>query len=552
MICRQCGVQFDGAVCPVCGAKNEEALWNPAKSMAEVTGGTSPDPEAHRAPPAGNAGGVADSPPGDYFVPETASADAVGGDDDPFLPDPITPAPTGNEPAEGDEKISKQAKKREMRRREERKAIADGAGKYQPPERRALILPAIGFLLPLAYLFFDLFVFFGRVLEGNGLSEFLDLATSPMYNANTAGELVGAAFGTESPLTLLSLRGMALPAFRLPVLMTLICVVLCALTGVLLLCSGTRLLRSRAFADIAVLTGLLGTFAPFAGKLAYLLNACLGGGAALHSASAELMPSFEALLLMVVCCAFLLPSLATLKRLSARAHGKKRYIPLLCDSVGKGFPLAKTFTAVFLALCVGVACLFFTGRVYLPDYHFSAWRARDLLTKTGELLRTAISGAEEGNQALLVLSLIADLFFLISLPALIIALAALLVRFFTTVFTGRTVFAKKRSRSRVNEGKITAATARRTLLLPFWFALSYRVLATAILASFMGVHLDFANPGETLTLMYLAVAGAGSLFSVSGAYALLVSAGSVFWHLAGGFHNVMSARRLPAGGEGEL
>ena len=551
MICRQCGAQYDGAVCPVCGAKNEETLWNPAKSMAEVTGDTHTESGASPALPTENpAGGTA--PAEDYFAPEAFPVDTVGGEDDPLLPDPITPVPPAPAAPEPAKKPSKQAKKRETRREKERKTLAGGSGKHQLPARRELIFPAIGFLLPLAYLFFDLFAALGAAPGGAGLSGFLNLATSPAYNANTAGELLDAAFGTESPLTLLSLGNLSLSSFRAPLLTVVICVILSALTGVLLLCVGTRLLRARLLSDFAVLTGFLGAFAPLAGKLAYLLSACRGGSAALERASAELTPSLEAWLLMLVCCAFLLPAVATLKRLSARAHGKTPYTPLLCESAGRNFALAKTFAAVFLALCLCVGALFFVGRVYLPDYRLSAWRAGDLLTKTGELLRTAISGAGEGNPALAVLSLIADLFFLIALPVLAIALVVLAVRLGMILFTRKTLSSKKSRKKRVNEGRVTAAVGRRTLLLPFWFGMAYRVLAGAMLLSFMGVHLDFNAPGEALTMIYLALFGAASMFSVSGAYALLAGIGFVFWHLAGGFHNAMSARRVPADRKGEV
>lgn len=551
MICRQCGARYEGAVCPVCGSKNEETLWNPAKSMAEVTGGTHVESETPPAPPTeAPAGGTA--PVEDYFVPEAFPTDTVVGDDDPLLPDPITPAPVMPETAKKEEKPFGQAKKRETKRAEERKIIANGSGKYQPPKRRKLILPAIGFLLPLAYLFFDLFVFFGEALKDAGLSKFMDFATSPMYSANTAGELLNVAFGTENPLTLLSLDKLSLSAFRVPLLAVVICVALSVLTGVLLLCAGTRLLRARLFSDFAVLTGFLGAVAPLVGKLAYLLSTCRGGSAALERAAGELTLSFEAWLLMLACCAFLLPALTTLKRLSARAHGKTLYIPLLCEAAGQNFALAKTFAAVFFALCLGEGVLLFIGRVYSPDYRLSAWRAGDLLTKIGELLRTAISGTGEGNQTIAVLSLIADLFFLIALPVLAIMLIVLAVRVCVILFTRKTIPYKKSRKKRANEGEITAAAGRRVLLLPFWFSIAYRVLATIVLISVMGVHLDLANPAEALTMIYLALFGAGSVFSFSGAYALLAGIGFVFWHLAGGFHNAMSARRVPTDRKGDI
>lgn len=420
-----------------------------------------------------------------------------------------------------------------------------------PPSRRSLFFPALGFLFPLAYLFFDLFAFLGTAMGEGGATRFALLATDPSFATNSAGELLCVVFGTENPVLLLSLKDLSVAEFRLPLTVTLICSALCVFAGVCLLLFGRKAVCSRLLSDLTVGVGLLGAFAPFVGKLAYLLETYAKGGfTAMERASAELILSVDALLITLVCCAFLLASVASIRRLSAKARGAVVYTPLLCDRAGGSFPLAKILTVVFLLLCLGIGCLFFTGNVYLPDYHLSDWKGADLLAKTGELLRGLISG-EGGETVLLqVLTLLADVFFAVQLPVLAIGVVVLIIRILAVLLTPRAL--PKRGKKPRNEGKKTAEAGRGLLLTPFWCCLSYQILATCLLISAMGGHLDFAMPEQAMTLLYLAVAATRSLLRAGGAYAILVSVGAVFWHLAAGLHNTMTLRRMDAAGKGEL
>lgn len=599
MVCPFCGSPSDSLICPVCGKKNGGEAWNPAKSMAELQNsipcaGTASfgaqTPQSWRAadisPQAsetgGRGGGTVSSDSGmqenaaeetlcpdasaggDYFTPEPfPSAETVGMDDDPFLPDPITPVPAAPPEAAPEEmphgKSEKKKKKQKSGKKESGEDPAPTRKKKSGARTdcRATVFAAIGFFFPLIYLFADLFVFLGGALVQTGgktaAERFVTLATNAAYRTNSISELLAAVFGEENPVLLLSLRDISCAGFRVPLIVTFLCVVLCVLAGIGILVFGKKVLSSRVLSDFTVFAGLAGAFAPFAGKLSCLLASyATGGFSAMEQASAELVLSAEALLIVLSCCAFTLPSVAGVRRLSGKACGDEPYIPLLCDLTGASFPVAKALTAVFLTCCLGIGCIFFFGNVYLPAYHLSAWRAGDLLTKTGELLRMIISDEAKGEMLLPVLSLTADVFFAVQLPVLLIGLMALLVRILVVLFTGRTVSAGKGRQKNRNEGRESAAYARRLILMPFWFCLAYQILAVGVLLSFMGGHLDFSAPAETLTVFYLAVANARSLFAVSGAYTLLALVGSLLWHLAGGLHNAMSARRVSAAGKGEL
>lgn len=490
-----------------------------------------------------------------FDFPET-----VGGDDDPLKPDPITPMYRDGASPLSDpmpERTPGQGKHGKEKRKNGKTEPAAGASPKacRPPTGRALIFPALGFLFPLAYLFFDLFAFLGTVLEKtdgiSGAARFVALATDSAFSTNSAGELLGAVFGNGNPVTLLSLKNLSAAEFRLPLAVTMICALLCVAAGACLLMFGKKVICSRILTDLTVAVGLLGAFAPFVGKLAYLLASYgKGGFSAMERASAELIVSADALLIALICCAFLLASVASVRRLSASARGAVVYTPLLCDRAGADFPLAKVLTVVFLLFCLGIGCLFFVGNVYLPDYHFSDWGGADLLNKTGELLRGLMNGGEGNDMFLQALSLLADVFFAIQLPVLVIGVAVLVFRILAVIFTPKS-WAKKRKNLR-KEGKKTASTARNLLLVPFWYCLAYQILATCLILGEMGGHLDFANPPEVMTLFYLAVAKARSLFCAGGAYAVLVGVGAVFWHLAAGLHNAMILRQSEAAKKGTV
>ena len=480
-----------------------------------------------------------------FDLPET-----VGGDDDPLKPDPIVPLSTLGTATAGEaahEKNEKQGNK--PKKKAKTPAGRKESGGCVLPSRRALVFPALGFLFPLAYLFFDLFAFPGTGVMESGAARFAALMTDSAFAANSTGELLGAVFGGETPVLLLSIKNLSLAEFRLPLLTVLACAVLCALSCLCLLIFGEKVIRCRALADFLGGIGLLGAFAPFVGKFAYLVSAYVGGGySALERAATGLMLSVEALLIVLICCTFLLASVASVHRFSAKAHGETVYAPLLC--VRCRFVLAKLMTLVSLLLCLGIVVLFFTGTVYLPDFSLTDWKAAELLAKTGELLRGLIALSSGGATLPQVLTLCAEMFFALQLSVLAIAVAVLIFRFLAVLFTPR-VLPKRRGNLR-GGGKKTAAAGRGALLIPFWFCLVYQLLVAIPLFAVMCAHSGLSGAEMTMTLLYLSVAFARSLFRVSGTYAVLIAAGALFWHLSAGFYNTMTLRRVDAAKEGEV
>lgn len=576
-----------------------EAFWNPAESMRSAersapsvsfaAPNTPPETVYTRPAPA--------AAPADPFAGTDCVGDFEDPDDTAFLFDaaPAAGVPDGTPAGEPSAEIPKEKKKEKKNRKDRKKEAGRSAkeapqpeqesrkkaaknekdrnlplpansgsptgesGRAKKPLRFASVFPAVfALFFPAAYFFFDLFVVYGdalsrKIADGlTALHQFIDRATSPAYDANSAAELMSGTFGESagllSPLSLGTLSETT--AYLLPVVTTLVAAALSVLAGVLILLSGARILRCRVFLDLMTLAGLAAAFAPFLGETVYLVLLYLQtqSFAAVNRTMSAFGVSVESMLLMCICALFLIPALRKLRRVGDRAAGRDYPVILPCAALGAKFFPAKLFTLIALAFCLVFPVLFLIGPVYSPELSLADWSATELLTKTGEALRAVISGGDSVNTWMTFLLLFAEILLALQVPFLAIACVPLLVQFIRVVFTGKHIGAKAADKEkRRTAGDTTAGFARGALMLPFVSFAIFGVLATLLMlfASHIAIHLDFSDPDGTLNTVYLVIAYIKSLGGTTCAYALLMTVGAPLWHLAGNFHNAMTSHRVP-------
>lgn len=620
MFCRYCGAELTGRFCASCGKPAEEPAapapapltgqdgaaeptrqetpWNPAKSMEraeenapvvpfETSDDAQRDPltesESEEAEEAASDGETAASDPfeiiGDFNENE---------DDITFLfetaPIVAEETPLATEEDAGKHKSkSKKAKKKESKKEKKKAERANAkkaqnatrkgkkdkapvvAGKDKEPIRfRSALFAALALFFPAAYFFFDLFVVYGDALTRKAttgaaaLQQFINWSTSSAYDANSAAEIMSGAFGESTQLVSFLSCSVLFEdtAYFLPVICTLVAAALSVLAGLLVLCSGARLLRCRVFLDLMTLVGLAAAMAPLFGETVYLVSLYMQtqSFSVVNRNMARLGLSVESMLILCVCVLFLIPALKRLRSLGDRAAGREYPVILPCAALGAKFFTAKLFTVLLLLLCLAFPVLFLMGPVYSPELDLMSWDPTGVLVKAGEALQAMISGGDTVNVWMLVLSLLAETVLFLQVPLLATACMPLLWQLFRVIFTRKHYTPKKneKKKKRRPAGNVGGTLATRgVLLLPYLSFVCFGILAVLLLlfASRIAIHLDFSDPDTTLCTVYLVIAYVKSLGGTSCAYSLLMLLGAPLWHLVRNFHNAMASHREPRASE---
>lgn len=614
MFCRYCGAELTGRFCAACGKPanepadtaslssagrqasapepvQQEAFWNPAESMHRVersapavffaaSNATQPglsstvpeDREADAAFGGGVSAPAAHEVVGDFnedaddaaflfdAAPASAASAPVVMKQDEVKNDPKPKKEKKKEKRVCHEKDLKSARKDKRNKGKKSKESTPAVGEGKKPLRLHSVFPAVlALFFPAAYFFFDIFVVYGDVLTRKtasgltALQQFINWSTSPAYDANSAVELMSGTFGeaaqTVSPLSLSVLSEST--GYLLPLVCTLAAAALSVLAGLLIFCSGARILHCRVFLDLMALAGLAGAAAPLFGETVYLvyLYVQVQSFTAVNRTMAAFGLSVESMLILCICALCLLPAIRRLRSLGDGAAGRNYPVILPCAALGAKFFTAKFLAVLSLVFCFVFPVLFLIGPVYSPELDLAAWNPTGALTKAGEALRTMISGGDAANVWMTVLSLLAETLILLQAPFLAIACLPLLWQFFRVVFTRKHYTPKKdgSQKRRRPAGNVSGDLARGLLLLPFLSFVIFGVLAALLLlfASRLAIHLDFSDPDAALCTVYLVIAYVKSLGGTTCAYALLMLVGAPLWHLVGNFHNAMASHRVP-------
>ena len=379
------------------------------------------------------------------------------------------------------------------------------------------VLPAVlALLLPLAYLFLDLFVAYpSAVFEGEP-AQFallmLRLADGALAQ-NPVSDIMAATYGdASSAVSFFGIRKALEDAALLwPAAAILIAVLLCAVSAVLLLFTFGRILRSRLLTDFIVCSAFLGAAAPFAATLLSYLN----GPEAFSAARVHF--TLEAVLLAAILLC-LLPLAA--RRIYRVAWSRTTYAPLGARLTGKicGIGGVRLIGLLFAGAAVALPLLplfisFGDSGALLPRF------IEEIAAVGADF--TALREGLAAADPFAAIAALSRLGVLLYIPLL--ALLSLLA--FIAFFRMLTVSARRTARKpRVRARLARVGTAlRRPLWLMLFCFLAFKVVTVLVFFFFSGVKLRIVGTAATdmLGLFYLLFLFAKSLFSVSCMGALL-------------------------------
>ena len=430
-------------------------------------------------------------------------------------------------------------------------AAARKPKRLPPLSLKMVFWQAIALFLPLAYLFFNVFIclsnsFFSFSTTGEmHLHRFIERLADRTYETNVVGEIMEltlgeavTAFDTVSPFFYLNAeRAAQISLFVLPVLVITAFVLICAAAGVLLFLTGGRILRVRAFCNLTFFGGVGATFAPLLGLLLLRLQYCMDGGlAAADMQMQRVIPSMEAICVMGILMCTLLPALASLRRIAAYAAKERDFVCFPYRFLAKR-PFAVSKIMALLAALAAVALA--VGFVMLPisipqatqdllgirqviekDVKAIGSLAKELLARNGAISFTRIADAVFGvvGWAWMIFVLFGGLRVLLSL--------------LRVLFVKRSSLLKKKRKQKTVR-KLSLAV-RNTIFAPFIVFIVAQVIMCVVLLLFSPItmHLDFSCVDDTLSIVYLTIAYVRTLGATNTLYALLAMLGILFWHTA--------------------
>lgn len=412
---------------------------------------------------------------------------------------------------------------------------------------RMVLWQAIALLLPLAYLFFDTFILLCDSLfcfSPSGsmqLHRFMERLTGFLYETNAVSEIMELTVGEsitifEGVSPLLCLSGDGAAEFLVPMIAIILLVLLCAASGVLLLVTGGRILRMRAFVNLTLTVGTCATFAPLLGMLLLRVQYCLKGGFdAADMQMQHILPSLEALCLMGILMCVLLPSLTALRRLAAYAKKEREFVCFPYRFFTKrSFTFSKIMAVLSVIGLLALAACFF----FLPITTAAKRNVGAVLQSIGKDWGAAFAAvkslfAQDGGMSAMecagvLMSFAGDVWMLLVLLGVLFALIALL----GVLLVKRDTLLKKKRRQK--EVKKLATPVLDTVLTPCAVLFVMQAVLCVALLFFtpIAMHLNFSSISDTLSVVYLTMAYVRTLGATNTLYALLCVCGLLLWHLA--------------------
>lgn len=459
MICKSCGTECRGAYCSHCGAP----LVN----------------EAFSAP-------LAPVPSADNASSPTVAAAAS------TVPVSV-------------EKVSSSVGKTRKRREKKQQQIGPKI------KMRQIFFPSLMLLLPIFYLFLDVFVCYSDALyvqqDGvSALSGFIARLASAEFAANPVADLIIANFGGNAALLdtltvkeILSAMDTYRP-FVLPAALLAVFAVLSAICGIVTLFSGGKVLRVRVFADSVVTCGLLGALAPLLAGIFFRISHAVSGGFAGADAAMRLFGySIEVILLCGISLALMLPAVRSLRRAAA---GQGIYLTAPYRLLGKSIGLTRLFGVVSALLAIGLSLFALTVEIAPGTTLLEAcFGTLENVDANATALRDALGGDDialpiQGLYGLVFLPLLPIVAFS-TLRAVVATLRILLAR------SAKIATKKRRRKALKQTGSVLRGNA--TVLLTL-YAVFYVLAVLFWLAMGVKAHVDFALVWDTLTVVYLLIA----------------------------------------------
>ncbi|MBQ8357677.1 MAG: zinc ribbon domain-containing protein [Clostridia bacterium] len=425
----------------------------------------------------------------------------------------------------------------------------------KPPLRAKMVFwQAIALFLPLAYFFFDTFVlldkslFFSSLSGNSYLYLLMERLAGAAYETNSVSEIAEATLGesvtllhTVSPASLLPdlINGMTdLLPFLLPMLVMVVCVLLCAVSAVFLLITGGRILRIRTFTNLTLLGGFGATFAPLLGTLLLRIWYCVGRGLdAADMSMQRVLPTLESLCVMGILACVLLPALASLHNLAAYAKRESEFVLFPYRVLAKApFKCIKAVAVLTILACGALVASFFLLPITTVGRGIDISAMTDALVNDLNSILSAFQALATGGESpdfVSVAALVLDLAGILWIP--LIFLAGLDV-FFSLL---RVLFLKKDRLPKKERGRRAmrkvAPRLRSMILTPYITFVVFEIILVIVLlfSTPIAMHLDFGNVENTLSVVYLAMAHIRAFGGITTLYSFLAACGAFLWYTAG-------------------
>lgn len=502
MICKSCGTECRGACCSHCGAPlvNEAFSNTPAPS-----------------PP------LADNVKAEEQTPAVTAVASTA---------PVSV-----------EKAPSSVGKTRAKRKKKQKQIGPKI------KMRQIFFPSLVLLLPLFYLFLDVFVCYSDALyvqqEGiSALSGFIARLASAEFAANPVSDLIIANFGGDAVLfdtltlkQILSATDIYRP-FVLPVALLTILSALSALCGIVTLFSKGKVLRVRAFADAVVTCGLLGALAPLLAGILFRLSHAVSGGFAGADAAMRLFGySIEVILLCGISLALMLPAVRSLRRAAA---GQEIYLTAPYRLLGKSIGLTRLLGVISALLAIVLSLLALTVEIAtgttLLDACFDALDSVDANA-------TALRGAFGGDDITLPARELYSLVLLPLLPIVVFSTLCAVIATLRILLARSTKIAtkKRRRQALMQTGSVLRGNATSLLTL---YVVFYVLAVLFWLAMGVKAHVDIALVSDTLTVLYLLIAQVKLCAPLYTASVLFAALSLLFGTVAGNFAKAFVVKSL--------
>lgn len=501
MICKSCGTECRGTYCSHCGA----LLVNEA-----FTASPNPTP-----------------------LGESAENQA------PFLAETGVASTSVTSKQEGEDVAQQQ---------ESSNVDNEGAGHKQKGARpapqikmRQIFFPSLMLLLPLLYLFVDVFVLYSEVLymqsgTTNMLGALVARLTQAEFATNPVSDLIASTLGDSTVLLeALSVKDILAAAdlyrpFAVPAVLLAVLACLSALCGLAVLFSKGRILYVRALTDVVITVGFAAAGAPFFSGAVFCLPYLFSGGLAGVDAAIRLFGfSIEVWLLCGLSFALMLPAVRSLRRTAARGG---IYLTTSYRLLGKKIGISRFFGvfAALLASACSCAVLFLKispNGALLPTFlNGMSGVGQSFLAFLGIFKGEELDAALGGLYSIILLPLVPTMVLCV-LHSLVAAVRLLLAK-------PASVANKKRRRKRLLS---TGAVLCRTSLSLLKSYMTFYVLSVLLLlfASAAWAHIDLALIPDTLTLLYLLIAQVKACGALNALGAVLVVLALFFGTSAGNF-----------------
>lgn len=478
MICKSCGTECASEVCTHCGAKMINEAF---------------------------------APEGDSSMKTVASASEVA-----IKQEPSTVPPAAEQPQEGKPAREPRVKHRKRRERVENEHLGEKI--YISFE--SIFFPILFLLLPICYLFFDLFAVYSSsvftVTEGTSpllllIAKLFSAASGDITASALIMETVGDSFVGTVTVKAIFENTSASTALMAGAVSVVVIAVLCLVAAALLIVTWGRLLRQKLFADFVVGVSVLGALTPLIAKLVVRLL-CENGDVAMQS----LHLSVEAALLFGISLCLMLPAAKKLRRVAGGVRvGVYATLPYR-------FASRSTMISRILAIAFGVIGM---ALPFLAVFMGGISRGGVKMEDTASVLTASIGGIGDlaatvgtlfsGGNAFEVMTALADIFLLLMIVLMCCYTLSAFFALLKLIITGKDALVDKKRVRRAFDRMASRFRGAAIAVVSVTIVLHVLLMLVGLFLTNAFQYIDVFNVGETLSVIYALMAYTGTCLELN-------------------------------------